>query len=79
MSFHRTAIVLVKQNAREALAMAHPTYVLDTGRDRFSGSGNELLNDLKVAELYLGAGNPISKDGEMGENGINHTLVSLSF
>ena len=50
--------------------MAHRAYVLDTGldtgRDRFSGTGNELLNDLKVAELYLGAGKPISKDGEMG-------------
>lgn len=51
-----TAIVLVEQNARRALAMAHRGYVLDTGRDRFSGPGNELLNDPKVAELYLGAG-----------------------
>jgi neutral amino acid transport system ATP-binding protein len=51
-----TAIVLVEQNARKALAMAHRGYVLDTGRDRFSGPGNELLNDPKVAELYLGAG-----------------------
>ncbi len=66
MSFHRTAIVLVKQNARKALAMAHPAYVIDTERDRFSGNDNELLNDPKVAELYLGAGKPISKDGEMG-------------
>lgn len=49
------AIVLVEQNARKALAMAHRAYVLDTGRDRFSGSGNDLLNDPKVAELYLGA------------------------
>lgn len=51
-----TAIVLVEQNARKALAMAHRGYVLDTGRDRFSGPGLELLNDPKVAELYLGAG-----------------------
>lgn len=51
-----TAIVLVEQNARRALAMAHRGYVLDTGRDRFSGPGDELLNDPKVAELYLGAG-----------------------
>lgn len=50
-----TAIVLVEQNARKALAMAHRGYVLDTGRDRFSGSGLELLNDPKVGELYLGA------------------------
>jgi neutral amino acid transport system ATP-binding protein len=51
-----TAIVLVEQNARKALAMSHRGYVLDTGRDRFSGPGPELLNDPKVAELYLGAG-----------------------
>ncbi len=51
-----TAIVLVEQNARKALAMADRGYVLDTGRDRFSGPGPELLNDPKVGELYLGAG-----------------------
>ena len=51
-----TAIVLVEQNARKALAMADRGYVLDTGRDRFSGPGLDLLNDPKVAELYLGAG-----------------------
>lgn len=49
-----TAIVLVEQNARKALAMAHRGYVLDTGRDRFTGPGNELLNDPKVGQLYLG-------------------------
>ena len=51
-----TAIVLVEQNARKALAMAHRGYVLDTGRDRFTGNGQDLLNDPKVGELYLGAG-----------------------
>lgn len=50
------AIVLVEQNARKALGMAHRGYVLDTGRDRFTGPGSELLNDPKVGELYLGAG-----------------------
>lgn len=50
-----TAVVLVEQNARKALAMADRGYVLDTGRDRFSGPGAELLNDPKVGELYLGA------------------------
>lgn len=48
------AIVLVEQNARKALAMAHRAYVLDSGRDRFEGPGQELLNDPKVGELYLG-------------------------
>ena len=51
-----TAIILVEQNARKALQMAHRGYVLEAGQDRFTGSGNELLNDPKVAELYLGAG-----------------------
>lgn len=51
-----TAIVLVEQNARKALAMANRGYVLDTGRDRYCASGQELLNDPKVGELYLGAG-----------------------
>lgn len=51
-----TAIVLVEQNARKALAMANRGYVLDNGRDRFEGKGSDLLNDPKVGELYLGAG-----------------------
>lgn len=51
-----TAIVLVEQNARKALAMCDRGYVLDTGRDRFEGPGADLLNDPKVGELYLGAG-----------------------
>lgn len=49
-----TAIVLVEQNAKKALEMAHRGYVLEAGRDRFSGPGIELLNDPKVGELYLG-------------------------
>lgn len=49
-----TAIVLVEQNAKKALEMAHRGYVLEAGRDRFSGPGSELLNDPKVGELYLG-------------------------
>jgi neutral amino acid transport system ATP-binding protein len=50
-----TAIVLVEQNARKALSMAHRGYVLDTGCDRITGNGQDLLNDPKVGELYLGA------------------------
>ena len=50
-----TAIVLVEQNAKKALAMADRGYVLENGRDRFEGTGSSLLNDPKVAELYLGA------------------------
>jgi neutral amino acid transport system ATP-binding protein len=49
-------IVMVEQNARRALAMSNRGYVLDLGANRFEGSGNELLSDPKVAELYLGGG-----------------------
>lgn len=51
-----TAIVLVEQNAKKALEMADRGYVLESGRDRFEGPGQDLLNDPKVGELYLGAG-----------------------
>jgi neutral amino acid transport system ATP-binding protein len=50
-----TAIVLVEQNAKKALAMADRGYVLENGQDRFEGTGADLLNDPKVGELYLGA------------------------
>jgi ABC-type branched-subunit amino acid transport system ATPase component len=47
-------IVMVEQNARRALGMSSRGYVLDVGTNRFEGPGNELLEDPKVAELYLG-------------------------
>jgi branched-chain amino acid transport system ATP-binding protein len=48
------AIVVVEQNARRALALAHVGYVLDMGRNAIEGRGADLLHDPKVAELYLG-------------------------
>jgi neutral amino acid transport system ATP-binding protein len=47
-------ILMVEQNARRALAMSHRGYVLDLGRNRFEGRGDELLHDPKVVDLYLG-------------------------
>jgi len=47
-------VAMVEQNARRALAMSDRGYVLDLGTDRFEGPGQELLDDPKVAELYLG-------------------------
>src|SRR5919108_1556264 len=47
-------LVMVEQNARRALGMSSRGYVLDLGQDRFEGPGRELLDDPKVAELYLG-------------------------
>lgn len=50
-----TAIILVEQNAKKALLMADRGYVLESGQDRCEGTGQELLNNPKVGELYLGA------------------------
>ena len=49
-----TAILLVEQNARAALAIADRGYVLETGRLALSGSGAELLADERVRTAYLG-------------------------
>ena len=51
---HGVTIVMVEQNARRALGMSNRGYVLDLGQDRFEGPGRDLLEDPKVAELYLG-------------------------
>jgi ABC-type branched-subunit amino acid transport system ATPase component len=51
---HGVTLVMVEQNARRALGMSTRGYVLDVGQNRFEGRGEELLNDPKVAELYLG-------------------------
>lgn len=48
------AIVLVEQNAKKALMMAHRGYVLENGKDAIEGEGKELLNNSQVAQLYLG-------------------------
>jgi ABC-type branched-subunit amino acid transport system ATPase component len=48
------SIVMVEQNARRSLAMSTYGYVLDMGRNRFEGRGDELLHDEKVVDLYLG-------------------------
>jgi ABC-type branched-subunit amino acid transport system ATPase component len=48
------AIVMVEQNARRALALSDTGYVLDMGRDAYSGEGKALLEDPRVVELYLG-------------------------
>jgi branched-chain amino acid transport system ATP-binding protein len=48
------SIVMVEQNARRCLQISHRAYVLDQGRNAYTGTGQELLNDPKVIELYLG-------------------------
>ena len=47
------SILMVEQNARAALALSHRGYVLDLGRNAFEGPGRELLEDPRLAELYL--------------------------
>ncbi|TBH14495.1 ABC transporter ATP-binding protein, partial [Thermus thermamylovorans] len=48
------AVLLVEQNAKKALALAHRAYVLAAGENRLEGTGAELLADPEVARLYLG-------------------------
>ncbi|MDX1609919.1 MAG: ABC transporter ATP-binding protein [Halofilum sp. (in: g-proteobacteria)] len=47
-------LLMVEQNAKQALAMAHRGYVLVLGQNRHEGPGEELLNDREVAEMFLG-------------------------
>jgi branched-chain amino acid transport system ATP-binding protein len=49
-----TTILLVEQNAQQALTRAHHAYVLETGRIVKSGSGQDLLHDPAVRDAYLG-------------------------
>ncbi len=47
-------ILLVEQNARKALAIAHRGYVLETGRFRWEGEAQELRDNPEVQRAYLG-------------------------
>jgi len=49
-----TTVLLVEQNAKQALKRAHRAYVLETGRIVGEGTGHELLEDEKVIAAYLG-------------------------
>jgi branched-chain amino acid transport system ATP-binding protein len=49
-----TTVLLVEQNAQQALSRAHRAYVLETGRIVKSGTGAELLRDPSVKDAYLG-------------------------
>ena len=48
------SIVMVEQNARRCLQICHRGFVLDQGANAYAGTGDELLGDPKVIELYLG-------------------------
>jgi branched-chain amino acid transport system ATP-binding protein len=49
-------ILMVEQNARQALTLAHRGFVLAGGQNRFTGTGQELLADPDVARSFLGGG-----------------------
>jgi len=48
------AIIMVEQNAKQALSIADRGYVLVTGENKFSGTGKELLNNPEVRRSFLG-------------------------
>ena len=50
-----TTILLVEQNARQALKLAHRGYVLETGRLTLAGAASELMDNPDVKAAYLGA------------------------
>ena len=47
-------VIMVEQNARRCLQICDRAYVLDQGKDAYTGTGRELLADPKMIELYLG-------------------------
>jgi branched-chain amino acid transport system ATP-binding protein len=56
LSARGISVLLVEQNARAALKLAHRGYVLETGRITLTGSGAELAADRRVRDAYLGEG-----------------------
>ena len=49
-------ILIVEQNAKQALGCANRGYVLVDGTNRFQGTGTDLLEDRDVARMFLGGG-----------------------
>jgi ABC-type branched-subunit amino acid transport system ATPase component len=48
------SVVMVEQNAARCLQICDRAYVLDQGRNAYTGTGKQLATDPKVIELYLG-------------------------
>jgi ABC-type branched-subunit amino acid transport system ATPase component len=48
------SVIMVEQNARRCLQICDRGYVLDQGRNAYTATGQELINDPKVIQLYLG-------------------------
>jgi branched-chain amino acid transport system ATP-binding protein len=58
------SVLMVEQNARRCLEVADRGYVLDQGRNAYTGTGAELLDDEKIVQLYLGT---LARAGTRGE------------
>jgi branched-chain amino acid transport system ATP-binding protein len=51
---HGMSVLLVEQNARLALKLAHRGYVMETGEITMAGPAAQLLQDPRVKDAYLG-------------------------
>jgi branched-chain amino acid transport system ATP-binding protein len=52
-----TSVLLVEQNANQAIELADKVYILESGRVVLSGPADELMSDSRVIDAYLGAAN----------------------
>jgi ABC-type branched-subunit amino acid transport system ATPase component len=64
-------VLLVEQNARQALKMSHDGVVLENGTVRLLGTGTEVLNNPEIGALYLGGSiaPPSSRSNEAERTG----------
>jgi ABC-type branched-subunit amino acid transport system ATPase component len=63
------SVLIVEQKARQSLAFSDYAYVLEMGRNRFQGTGADLLADPAVIDLYLGAGRLHAAESEQADVG----------
>ena len=66
------SVLIVEQKARQSLAFSDYAYVLEMGRNRFEGTGQELLTNPAVIDLYLGAGRHSAARTESANADISH-------
>ena len=59
-----TPILMVEQNAKQALKIANRGYVLVDGKNKYQGTGQELLDDGEVGEMFLGGGKAAAPSGD---------------
>jgi ABC-type branched-subunit amino acid transport system ATPase component len=51
---YSTTILMIEQNARQALEISHRGYILEDGYNRFNGSSKSLLHNPEIQQMYLG-------------------------